>query len=206
MPARKYILYATTNPSKLARMQEILKGLPIGILSLEDFKGAEQIQEDGSTPEANALKKARYHFDRQGLPTLAVDSGLTISRFPPHKQPGMFVRRIYGADHGVSDDEMLGYYTRALGDVGGQSKGIWITAIALMLSSSKVYSTTITSETIFVAKMSPIVMPGEPLNSLQIDPLSGVYFSEMTAAQCVGAQHKRASGIFDFVHAHWHEI
>ena len=49
-------------------------------------------------------------------------------------------------------------------------------------------------------------MPGEPLNSLQIDPVSGKYFSEMTAAQRVSAQRKRASGILDFIQEHWHEI
>jgi len=206
MPARKHILYATANPSKLARMGEILKELPLDISSLQDFKGAAQIQEDGSTPEANALKKVRYHFERLGLPTLAVDSGLTINRFPPHKQPGIFVRRINGADHDVSDDEMLAYYTRALQAVGGQSVGIWITSIALMLSSSKIYSATINSETMFVAKKSPIMMPGEPLNSLQIDPSTGKYFSEMTDARRVRAQRKRASGIFDFVQKHWHQI
>ncbi len=206
MPARKHILYATTNPSKLARMQEILRTLSIEIISLIDSGSTAQIQEDGSTPEANAIKKARYHFERVGLPTLAVDSGLTINRFPSHKQPGMFVRRIYGADQEVSDEEMLAYYIRELQAVGGQSKGVWITSVALMTSSDNIFSNTMTSRTMFVAKMSLIVMPGEPLNSLQIDPLSGTYFSEMTAAQRVSAQRKRASGILDFIQGHWHEI
>lgn len=206
MPARKHILYATTNPSKLTRMREILKDFPLDIAGLIDIPGAPQIEEDGRTPEANALKKVRHHFERQGLPTLAVDSGLTIDRFPAHKQPGIFVRRIYGADHDVSDEQMLAYYTRELAAVGGQSTGSWITAVALMLSSSKIYSTTLTSETLLVAKMSPTLMPGEPLNSLQIDPATGKYFSEMTAAQRVAAQHHRASGVYDFIHEHWTEI
>jgi XTP/dITP diphosphohydrolase len=206
MPKQKSLLYATTNPSKLARMQDILKGLPLEISSLQGFTGAVQIQEDGSTPESNAIKKARYHFKRAGMPTLAVDSGLTINRFPPHKQPGMFVRRIYGADQEVSDEDMLAYYIRELQAVGGQSKGVWITSVALMTSSDKNFSTTMTSRTMFVAKRSPIVMLGEPLNSLQIDPLSGTYFSEMTAAQRVSAQRKRASGILGFIQGHWHEI
>ncbi len=203
---QKRMLYATTNPSKLVRMQEILSTLSIEIFSLIDSGSTAQIQEDGSTAEDNAIKKARFHFERLGLPTLAVDSGLTIDRFPSHMQPGIFVRRIFGADQDVSDDQMLAYYSRALETIGGQSRGMWITSIALMVSSSKIYSATITSETKFVAKMSPIVMPGEPLNSLQIDPVSGKYFSEMTAAQRVSAQRKRASGIFDFIQEHWHEI
>ena len=206
MPNQKRMLYATTNPSKLARMQKILKSLPIELLSIIDSGSTAQIQEDGSTPESNAIIKARYHFVRLGLPTLAVDSGLTINRFPAHMQPGIFVRRIFGADQDVSDDQMLAYYAHALESVGGQSRGTWTTSIALMVSSSKIYSATITSETKFIAKMSPIVMPGEPLNSLQIDSVSGKYFSEMTAEQRAGAQQKRASGILDFVQEHWHDI
>ena len=101
---------------------------------------------------------------------------------------------------------MLAYYSRTLESVGGSSCGIWVTSIALMVSSSNIYGATIASKTKFVAKMSPVVMLGEPLNSLQIDPISGKYFSEMTAAQRVNAQRKRASGIYNFVHEHWHEF
>ena len=206
MPKQKRMLYATTNPSKLVRMQEILSTLSTEIFSLIDYGNTVQIQEDGSTPEANAIKKARFWFERVRLPTLAVDSGLTIDRFPSHLQPGIFVRRIYGSDQDVSDDEMLAHYSRELKTVGGQSKGTWITSVALMTSSDKIFSTTMTSRTMFVANMSPIIMLGEPLNSLQIDPISGKYFSEMTAAQRVSAQRKRASGILDFIQGHWHEI
>ncbi len=206
MAKQKRILYATTNPSKVVRMQEILRPFSLEILNLIDFGQTEQIHEDGRTPEANAIKKARYHFERVGIPTLAVDAGLTIERFPSHLQPGNFVRRIYGTDHQASDDELLDYYAKTLESYGGQSKGLWITSLALMVSSSKIHPITITSETKFVAKKSPVVMPGEPLNSLQVDPVSGKYFSEMTAAQRVSALKTRTSGIFDFFQEHWHEI
>ena len=49
-------------------------------------------------------------------------------------------------------------------------------------------------------------MAGEPLNSLQVDPISGMYFSEMSPNERVKAQMQRASGITQFVEKHWNEF
>ena len=57
MAKQKRILYATTNPSKVVRMEEILIPFSLEILNLIDSGQTAQIQEDGRTPEANAIKK-----------------------------------------------------------------------------------------------------------------------------------------------------
>jgi XTP/dITP diphosphohydrolase len=202
----KRILYATTNPSKAARMRDLLVSFPVEILNLVDIGIKTQAPENGDTPAENARQKVEFAFSKCEIPTLAVDYGLYIEAFPKEKQPGLFVRRIYGKDYAASDDELLNYYQQELNNIGGQSKGTWVTAIAFRIDISQIYCEIFTSETFFTSKVSPVVMAGEPLNSLQIDPISGAYFSEMLPNERIKAQRERASGIIQFVKQHWNKF
>jgi 8-oxo-dGTP diphosphatase len=197
--AEKRILFATTNPTKAARVRELLKHLPLKVLSLEDVNSFSQVIEDGNTPEDNARKKVEHHYSEIGIPTIAIDSGLYIDRFPKDKQPGLFVRRIVGTGNNITDDEMLRYYKRELDNVGGSSKGLWITAIVLKTSPGNILSKTFESETMFTSDASDVQTPGEPLNSLQINPITGKYYSEMTPEERTKAQGERAYGIVEFM-------
>jgi len=196
---KKRILFATTNPTKLARVSELLRHLPLEILSLEDVNCYSQVTEDGKTPEDNARKKVEYHYSEIGIPTIAVDSGLYIDLFPKDKQPGLFVRRIFGTGNDVTDDEMLSYYQQELDKVGGTSKGVWITAVALKTSPDNIISKTFESETMLTSQASDVQTPGEPLNSLQINPITGEYYSEMAPEEQTKAQGERAYGIVEFM-------
>jgi len=180
--------------------------LPVEILNLLDVGIKNQIPENGDTPAENARQKVELAFSKCGIPTMAVDSALYIESFPKEKQPGMFVRRIYGKDSPVSDDEMLQYYQQELNNVGGQSKGTWVTAISFRIDVSQIYCETFTSETFFTSKISPVIMAGEPLNSLQIDPISGIYFSEMLPNERIKAQGQRGYGIIQFIEQHWNKF
>jgi XTP/dITP diphosphohydrolase len=207
----KRILYATTNPAKITHMRNLLISFPVDILSLADAGITTQIPEIGDTPAENARQKVEFAYSKCGIPTMAVDNGLYIESFPKDKQPGLFVRRIYGKEGSfkggtVSDEEMLKYYQNELKAVGGQSKGTWVTAVAFRIDILQIYAETFISETLFTAKKSPLVMAGEPLNSLQIDPASGVYFSEMSPEERIKAQRQRASGIIRFMEKHWNKL
>ncbi len=202
----KRILYATTNPSKIAHMRNLLASLPVEILNLVDVGIKTQALESGDTPAENARLKVEFAFPKCEIPTVAVDSGLYIESFPKEKQPGLFVRRIFGKDYAASDDEMLSYYQQELNKVGGQSKGTWVTAIAFRINASQIYCETFVSDTFLTSKRSPLAMAGEPLNSLQIDLISGKYFSEMSPNERIKAQMQRASGITQFVEKHWNEF
>lgn len=199
----KRILYATTNASKIMQMRNILTSLPIEILSLRDVRIKSQSLENGNTPAENARQKVEFAFPKCGIPTIAVDHGLYIESFPMEKQPGLFVRRILGKDGAASDSEMLDYYQQELNKVGGESVGTWITAIAFRIDVSQIYCETFISETFLTSKISPVVMAGEPLNSMQIDRTSGRYFSEMSPSERVQAQMQRASGVAQFIEKHW---
>ncbi|MCH7715628.1 MAG: hypothetical protein IH876_05825 [Gemmatimonadetes bacterium] len=203
---KKRILFGTTNQTKQGRFQKLFESLDLEVLTLRDLDIDINVTEDRKTPEGNAIKKARTYFSEAQIPTFAIDYGLYIDRFPEEKQPGLFVRRIYGTSQEATDVEMLEYYMSELNRVGGESEGSWISAIALVVAFDKVFSRSFSNKTIFTSKKSAILTPGEPLNSLQIDPALGKYKAEMTPGERMTAQDVIDRGFLDFMRQHIRDV
>ncbi len=72
--------------------------MPLEILGLADLN-LPSPEETGLTLEENALLKARYGYERTGLPTVAEDTGLVVPAL--HGMPGVFSARFAG--EGASD-------------------------------------------------------------------------------------------------------
>jgi XTP/dITP diphosphohydrolase len=74
----KPLLIATTNEGKLREIRDVLRGLDIPLLSLNDFPPVQEPDETESTFEGNALLKAHAYAQAFGVMTAAEDSGLVI--------------------------------------------------------------------------------------------------------------------------------
>ena len=90
------LLVATLNKGKLKEILRIFSNeIPgIELFTLDDFPGAEEVDEVGLTFEENALLKARAGFQHSGMPTLADDSGLAIDALGG--RPGIYSARYSG--------------------------------------------------------------------------------------------------------------
>ncbi len=88
------IVLASRNHNKIEELRAILRPLHITLLAAPDFPGLEEVEEDGDTLEANALKKARYVARETGLPALADDTGLEVDRLGG--RPGVYSARFAG--------------------------------------------------------------------------------------------------------------
>lgn len=91
----KEILFATHNQHKKEEIQQIL-GKAFLVKSLSDYDIHDEIVEDGNTFEANALIKAKYCFEKTGLPSVGDDSGLVVEALDG--RPGIYSAR-YAGDH-----------------------------------------------------------------------------------------------------------
>lgn len=179
MGKRKQIFLGTTNPAKIAIVRAAIQGLPIKLVTLNELHILLDVTEDGRTTMDNAQKKARAYYDRTDLPTLAMDGGLQIEKFPAEKQPGVLVRRIHGGNGHATEQEVLDYYIAELIKVGGKNIGVWEGSVVLVLSSHEMFSGTYSFTTLLTTHSRGVVAPGSPLSSIMIDPISGKYFSEM---------------------------
>ncbi len=74
----KVLVLATRNPGKTRELRELLKDFPVEIKNLADFGPIPDIEEDGTTFDENAFKKAVFTAKVLGLPALADDSGLEV--------------------------------------------------------------------------------------------------------------------------------
>lgn len=99
----KKLLIATNNKGKLKELKEMLLGYEI--LSLEDVGCRVNIEENGSTFEENAKKKAKGFFESTKIPCIADDSGLCIETLDGW--PGIFTARFLGEN--ATKDERNNY-------------------------------------------------------------------------------------------------
>jgi XTP/dITP diphosphohydrolase len=90
----KHILVATRNRGKLAEIREILAAPDLELLSPEAVGNLPEVEEDGDTFEANAIKKAVTLARASGMLTLADDSGLEVDALGG--EPGVYSARYAG--------------------------------------------------------------------------------------------------------------
>lgn len=101
MPFPQLVL-ATHNRDKVAELRESLHGLPIQIISLDHFPGAPEVEEDGDTLAANAIKKALAIHAYTQLPAVADDTGLMVDAL--NGAPGVYSSRYAGPQATYADN------------------------------------------------------------------------------------------------------
>ena len=95
------LVLATRNLHKQQELQNLLGDLGITILTLGDFPGAPDIEEDGKTCQENAIKKARGIAQFTGHWALADDTGLEVDAL--NGRPGVYAAR-YAGEHATYQD------------------------------------------------------------------------------------------------------
>jgi inosine/xanthosine triphosphate pyrophosphatase family protein len=176
----KEIIYGTSNPAKVAQVRDVLEPLGFVVKSLADFNSKITVDEDGETAEENALKKAVAYSKELNMPVLSMDVALYFNDLPEDKQPGLHVRRINNDESRPSDEDMLAYYANLAASMGDRMKAYWRYAFALAWPDGRKVSFAHDTPRIFVSKPSPKIVEGFPLESLQVDPETNKYISEMS--------------------------
>lgn len=175
------ILIGTTNPSKVKRFERILSGNDVEFYTLQDLKITSEPEESGRTVEENAIIKAKYYgqfYDR----VICDDSGLYFEDLPieDDRQPGLNIRTPGGCDR-LDDEEMIAYYTRLIGTLGGRVLAFYLDGMAVY-NQGKIFSYMESRETMgedafyMVDVASDKRHPGWPLDSISIDKDTLTYF------------------------------
>lgn len=97
----KELVLATRNRHKGEELAVLLGDSGIRIRTLADFPDAPEVEEDGATCEANAIKKARVISQATGLPAVADDTGLEVDALGG--RPGVYAAR-YAGEHATYED------------------------------------------------------------------------------------------------------
>jgi XTP/dITP diphosphohydrolase len=95
------VLIASHNNGKLREYDELLNGMPVEFVLLDQVGITEDVPETGSTFEENAVLKANAYGEQSGMITLADDSGLEVAALGG--APGVYSARYAG--EGASDQD-----------------------------------------------------------------------------------------------------
>ena len=174
------ILFGTTNEAKVKQVRGALSPAGIEVNGVANKELLPQVEENGKTASENARKKSLVYAKAFGKTVFSMDNALYFEGLSAEKQPGLNVRRINGSQERPTDEQMLEYYSKLIEGLGGKVNGYWDFAICIANPEGKYKEAIIKSPRIFVSKSSLVMVPGYPLESIQIEPTSGKYISEMT--------------------------
>lgn len=110
------LLIATFNNAKQQDYQKMLTDLAqkskvdLKTVTLRDLNVSDKIEETGHTFAENSLLKAKFYFEKSGIPVLADDGGLEIPIL--NNEPGIYSRRWPGYE--ASDEELIAYTLKKL--------------------------------------------------------------------------------------------
>ncbi len=90
----KQIVLATRNKGKLKEFRELFTPMGIEVLGVDEISSVPDVEEDGDTFAANAIKKAETISQALEMPALADDSGLEVDAL--QGQPGVLSARFAG--------------------------------------------------------------------------------------------------------------
>ncbi len=176
----KTLIFGTTNEAKVLQIQGALRPIGVAVSPLPESARSIKVIEDGETAQENARKKAIAYSKELGEPVLSMDNALFFDGLDSEEQPGIHVRRIGGPNERPTDDELLKHYSELVARLGGRILGRWEFAFCYARPDGTCEERTIISPRIFVSTPSTKVVPGYPLESIQIEPVSGQYISDMS--------------------------
>jgi len=109
---RPRVLVATRSAHKLRELRQLLDLPRAELVTLDDAGVGGDVEETGSTFEANATLKARFGARATGLPTIADDSGIEVDALDGG--PGVRTRR-YAGERATDEDNNA----KLLGELAG---------------------------------------------------------------------------------------
>ena len=175
------ILLGTTNPSKVKRFSDLLKGYDVEFVTLKDLAITDEHEENGTTPEENAIVKAKFYGQYFEV-VICNDSGLYFEELALDdvRQPGLNVRTPMQMDR-LSDEEMIDYYSKLIDTLGGKVSAYYLDGIAVYYHGT-IYSFMDADEAkktgsfYMIGKASSKRFEGWPLDSLSMNKETGQYF------------------------------
>lgn len=174
------LTFGTTNEAKIKQIGGVLLPDGIKVVGLPDKNIIPEVVEDGKTAVENARKKALAYSQALGKPVFSMDNALYLEGLKPEEQPALHVRRLKGYPERPTDEQMIEYYSKLIDNLGERVNGYWEYGICIANPDGQYKEIVVRAPRIFVSKRSSVVQNGYPLESLQIEPESGKYMSELT--------------------------
>ena len=128
------IILATNNKGKVREMKEIMEGTGIEVFSLKDKNIEIEVEEDGTTFEENALKKAKEVCEATGMIAVSDDSGLEV--YALDMRPGIYSAR-YAGENATSQERNMKLLDEMKDVPEGERGARFVSAVAIVFPDGK---------------------------------------------------------------------
>ena len=128
------LILASNNAHKIREFGELVAGMDVELVSQREAGYELDVEETGSTFEANAYLKAKAVTDASGCAAVSDDSGLEVDCLDG--RPGDYSAR-YGAGVAVTDEDRYNYVLREMGETDKRS-GRYVCAICCTMPDGTV--------------------------------------------------------------------
>jgi len=120
----KKILIGTGNQAKINTYKTFLKLFKLEVVSANDLNIPEP-EEEGKTFEEEAINKAKYYFEKSGIPSLVDDGGMQIEAL--NGEPGIKSKRWIGRV--MADEEIVSEVMKRMKGVPDEKRGCKFTVV-----------------------------------------------------------------------------
>lgn len=179
------VVLATRNPDKGRELGALLGGIGIRIRTLADFPTAPEVEEDGATCEANAIKKAREIAKATQVPALADDTGLEVDAL--QGRPGVYAAR-YAGEHATYEDNCRKLLQELTGVPAAKRKARFLTVAAIAFPCGDVHVTEGTLEGLITEQ--PIGDRGFGYDPVFLVPEFGKTLAQLTTEEKNRMSHR----------------
>lgn len=177
------ILLATTNPGKLRELKEIIGGIGLDVIGLDDDESTDEIEIGASFTE-NALLKARHYHQLSRLPTIADDSGLEVDALAG--APGINSARYAGPNS--NDADRIARLLSELKSVPPERRQARFVCVAAIVWDGGEQS--FRGEASGVILEAPRGQNGFGYDPVFFDPVLGKTFAELTQSEKAQVSHR----------------
>jgi XTP/dITP diphosphohydrolase len=183
----KKLLIGTTNLAKFNDFKDLLKNYNLELVSLYTHK-VDPPEEIGKDFEENAVLKAKYYFEKTGIPTLADDGGFEIDAL--HGEPGVKSHRWLGRES--TDEELIAEVFKRISSKESNRK-CRIRSVLAVASPFGVVTSEGAVEGVVAEKPSEKRISGFPFRSAMFLPNYGKYFVDLDKSELEIMNHRKAA-------------
>ncbi|MFH0851854.1 MAG: non-canonical purine NTP pyrophosphatase [Candidatus Peregrinibacteria bacterium] len=180
------LLLGTNNPGKIIEISEVLRGLPLKIVTPEHLHIADAPPETGETFQANAIEKARFYFERTQLPTVADDSGIIVEALKD--ELGIHTRR-WGAGPEAGDAEWIAHFLERMQDKENK-RAAFVCVLAYVDPLGATYTFEGRCAGIITPTLEADYLPGLPISACFRPKGHSRVFSALTIEQKNSTSHR----------------
>jgi XTP/dITP diphosphohydrolase len=180
----KKILIGTGNQAKVDTYKRLLKDFGLEVVSAKDLKISEP-EENAKSFEEEAIKKAKYYFEKSGIPAVVDDGGFEIEAL--NGEPGIKSKRWIGRE--MSDEEIISEVTKRMkGESNRKAQHTVVIAVAtpfgIMTADSQIVG-------VVAEKPSEKRTKGFPYRSVLFLPNYNKYWIDLTKEEEEIMNHRK---------------